>query len=790
MYHQVQSRRRKKRHTHGIKTVEVTRGKGGYGFTISGQHPCILSCIVSGSPADNCGLKTGDYLIAVNGLNIAKSPHDDVVRLIGSSSGLLVLQIAENCNDSDSSEEESNFKKHSSRVRFKPGRTQPSDKVGASRYNDLHRRKTGLRVNGKISEDHFNYEEDDARHPYYDDMYRGGNENINPQIGTGYSRRHMKHSAAYRSGAIGHRSKHTIVTREARLAHGARDNMNRYHRQHINHEPAVFRSNRRRDYRSHHYDYKMQFGGHNMSWQSTSSSNSTSSMTPQDLSNILFPSLKPHVHGHPDYYIRDMLDDDDSIEGVDPDVTVIVAYIGSIEMPHNAPGSHQLQSIRSAVSRLRFEHKVHTLVLMTVLITGIKLRNSLGNLIAHYPADKIAFSGTCPDDQRFFGIVTLHNVLPEANHNNSVSTMPGSSCHVFMVDPDIAKHSVHHHTACTFGLQCSPNNHTDGCLEFPMNANSVLHGIAKLYKHRQEGLMNIPGGPLPLASDSSITSSSNSDSGLGFKEEAAAAAIDHVYVVDMDKKAQGQSLDSTYSTTDQSLQTTENTTNGSSLYESWQVDDEVTSAFTPIQQHYSYSSFLTGTSDSMSSENHVPALAEKLNVRAMPDPQGFDPNSEKQYEQQHSAQNLRKSAHRIIQSRQLPSRNTSSAFSVSSDADSLHSLELNSKGNSTSTLTAQGAISGSSSVTEPEDTEQRYSPKASIRTTASRRPIPVSIPLPPSPYCGTSLYSAEHTPSHKPPLPERRPILPRRHPRTPAPLPREAQLMKDRPKSTPPRPAR
>ena len=63
-----QPKRRKKRPIHGgLKAVEVTRGKNGYGFTISGQQPCILSCIVSGSPADRAGLKTGDFLISVNG---------------------------------------------------------------------------------------------------------------------------------------------------------------------------------------------------------------------------------------------------------------------------------------------------------------------------------------------------------------------------------------------------------------------------------------------------------------------------------------------------------------------------------------------------------------------------------------------------------------------------------------------------------------------------------------------------------------------------------------------------
>ena len=64
-------RRRKKRPMHCVKAVEVSRGKHGYGFTISGQEPCILSCIVTGSPAERAGLRTGDYLLSVNGKRVS-----------------------------------------------------------------------------------------------------------------------------------------------------------------------------------------------------------------------------------------------------------------------------------------------------------------------------------------------------------------------------------------------------------------------------------------------------------------------------------------------------------------------------------------------------------------------------------------------------------------------------------------------------------------------------------------------------------------------------------------------
>uniref|UniRef100_A0A1A9WWQ9 Regulator of G-protein signaling loco n=1 Tax=Glossina brevipalpis TaxID=37001 RepID=A0A1A9WWQ9_9MUSC len=100
-----QQRRRKKRPNYGTRTLEVRRGFSGFGFTISGQQPCRLSCIVSNSPADQAGLRAGDFLISVNGLNVSKLPHETVVQLIGNSFGSIRMQIAENYY-SDSSDEE------------------------------------------------------------------------------------------------------------------------------------------------------------------------------------------------------------------------------------------------------------------------------------------------------------------------------------------------------------------------------------------------------------------------------------------------------------------------------------------------------------------------------------------------------------------------------------------------------------------------------------------------------------------------------------------------------------
>lgn len=78
-----------------IRAVEVARGRTGYGFTLSGQSPCVLSCILKGSPADYVGLRSGDCILSVNDINVSKASHEDVVKLIGRCSGVLKLVIAE-----------------------------------------------------------------------------------------------------------------------------------------------------------------------------------------------------------------------------------------------------------------------------------------------------------------------------------------------------------------------------------------------------------------------------------------------------------------------------------------------------------------------------------------------------------------------------------------------------------------------------------------------------------------------------------------------------------------------
>ena len=67
------------------RLVCLQRGRRGFGFTLSGQGPCVLSNVVIGSPAHEIGLRAGDRLIVINGVNVSGSQHDDVVDLIARS---------------------------------------------------------------------------------------------------------------------------------------------------------------------------------------------------------------------------------------------------------------------------------------------------------------------------------------------------------------------------------------------------------------------------------------------------------------------------------------------------------------------------------------------------------------------------------------------------------------------------------------------------------------------------------------------------------------------------------
>lgn len=72
----------------------MARGAGGFGFTIAGQRPCVVSAVAVGGPAERAGLRAGDALLAVDGASVSRAPHAAVARLVAAAPQAIALSVA------------------------------------------------------------------------------------------------------------------------------------------------------------------------------------------------------------------------------------------------------------------------------------------------------------------------------------------------------------------------------------------------------------------------------------------------------------------------------------------------------------------------------------------------------------------------------------------------------------------------------------------------------------------------------------------------------------------------
>ncbi|EDS31660.1 conserved hypothetical protein [Culex quinquefasciatus] len=455
-------RRRKKRPNYGLRTVEVNRGLHGFGFTISGQQPCILSCIVGNSPADLAGLRAGDFLISVNGLNVSKLPHEAVVQLIGNTYGAIKMAIAENYY-SDSSDEDVLFQgsqQHQHRVRPKY----------LNHKTKFHQRMTTAK----------------------------------------------QHTSMNGPADL-------VGTCEAATAIVVNDSPTAYN---VIHSPNA--------------------------------SNSC------DISNV--SAMVRSVH----------LEDEEAGPSQQPqpnreialEYKAIVGYLGTIEMPKQIATSSKLQTVRSCIRKMRQRKRNPTTVLMTILPSCLNLINTSNAVIAKYSSVRLNYvSSSSESDNRYFGLVTsaiyADGLMCENSDilNQRKDVVISNSCHVFVIDSRTVDHAAHLEKADLFQILCTKDPITNLCLEFPSNSEYVVNLIRSMYNLKAPPLkpadcsygkppvarsLNLDRRPNPredphdlLASNSPqpsnhseiTTTSSNSDSGIGFHNDCRNIS-DRILVVD------------------------------------------------------------------------------------------------------------------------------------------------------------------------------------------------------------------------------------------------------------------
>ncbi|CAO1402445.1 unnamed protein product [Diamesa hyperborea] len=437
-------RRKKKRNgSNGIRSLEIIRSTQGFGFTIAGQKPCILSSIVQNSPADLAGLRSGDFLISVNGMNVAKFNHETVVQLIGNSHKIR-MSIAENYY-SDSSDEEI----MQNQPRFRPKYPHNKTKLNRSQYSN----------------------EMPVEPPRYS-MHHYQNSN-------------QSHQVLYSPNA----KNSADISNVSAMVHCS----------------------------------------------NVASPLSVASASMNNADNMSF--------------------------------RVIVGYLGTIEMPKQIATS----SIFSCIRKLRQEKRNPTIVLMNILPNCLNLLNSNSVILATYPSSRLNYvsSSSSDNNSKFFGLVTSAIYADDGMPCDSLDSLAtrkdiviSNSCHVFVIDTKLIDHNTHLQKADKFNISCTKDPISNTCLEFPNNSEYICNLIRSMYNiktpikeneaHNRPAAMrclNLDGNlnhhrrsandqhdlmansPQPSNHSEITTTSSNSDSGIGFHNDYANIS-DRILVVD------------------------------------------------------------------------------------------------------------------------------------------------------------------------------------------------------------------------------------------------------------------
>ncbi|XP_050926777.1 regulator of G-protein signaling 12b isoform X3 [Lates calcarifer] len=475
-----------------IRAVEVARGRTGYGFTLTGQSPCVLSCILKGSPADYVGLRSGDYILSVNDINVSKASHEDVVKLIGRCSGVLKLVIAEG----------ERHRRHHHHQRTAGSRHHSSNTMAASYLDSCS--------------------SDDELDGFYDNSI---NNNNNSRSGCGARGGWYKPKLDSKQLGINRAEKVVAELQSGGIFNMIFENSSHSSSSSDKERPGVSSSSKPRPLSD------PEFPPYRNSSRSQSNPNLLSE---EEMAQVLnddsvflesdFRHLHLHAHEEQDVDVGDGGD-----LGLEPsegilNVGMIVGYLGSIELASTGTSleTDSVQAIRGSMRRLRAEQKIHSLVLMKVMHDSVRLCSDRGQVLATYPAEKLAFSACCPDDRRFFGLVTMQATDDHDDHHfsNGRDEEGGlrTSCHVFIVDPDLCHHQVHLGIARRFGFECTPDPDTGGCLEFPPSSQPLLQFVSVLYRDMGDNIEGVRARAFhdpDNDAQQNHSTSSNSDSGIG-----------------------------------------------------------------------------------------------------------------------------------------------------------------------------------------------------------------------------------------------------------------------------------
>lgn len=614
----------------------------------------------------------------VNSIDVSKHSHDDVVCMVGTSTGTLTIQVAENYNSSDSSDDEYY---HRAKAKYPH-----KGRRGNKGYNDkMEKLLDDINQRDRPCPD--GHSHDPASRPIpnksenkkYDlPKVRSSRPRLHTPVGA-ENHEILAVGTSYIEAGASNLFKVPFQKSASSSNVPSAASVPMHHRVEPKHAfikstsqgqvKALSGSNSARSSQPSHYKHGRMYD----------------QFSPNSLQQIINHSLHSYSAANEAFILNEddiEEEDDDNNALVSPsgqEVRIVVGYIGSLELPGDAHQPHvRIQSIRNAVRRLRVEKKIHILVLMIVSPNfGVKLINMAGKEIAFYPLERLAFSGVCPDDKRFFSVVTLRSVSDDSDSDSdSREELVGSSCHVFMVDQELTGHNIHALKAKSFGISCSVDPLTQRCMEFPRSTTPIILSISNLYKDRPGGVLEndmarsqVFSNPNQLMEQvrmsSSSSNNSNSDSGLGLcrddnQLERVAAVTEMLPPPPLPVRDRP------------APQLAQIKWSGNTMYLTEGPLKQIKQAGPNVNFSSQNASRDTSQDISASSEEFVRAT-DRLNIRAMPHLTPGKPRlSGDGLENQHTAEHLRLGMQKLLKQRQAGLDQTSSDTESRSSRSDIH----------------------------------------------------------------------------------------------------------------------
>ena len=739
------------------RTVELFRGSRGYGFTLSGQGPCVLSNIVPESPADLAGLVIGDRVLEANGRNVSLLGHDEVVKWIagsGHSGSSLTILIGVPKNG------KSQFQSHlkyseASTIRPPPfpsfaiqGKAIQNHQFIDSSSDDEFTRKNGYRERNIVKHKHNPQTRHDGQlhqvrsfsppvvHANVNDFIVSDDECHNPRATEPKSHRdqvddiinknrdvdendfqHTDQQVWKPKGTVpdlndthlpknpssfpkpihirGH-SEDSTLTDGSNLFPSPAAIASRRPKRHSPKKKTTRLSQEKYIPRPKYPSPLKKVNSPQATHCQLGGSEELQLLTENEISTFLHPTL--------DELRKSLkLQRDKNPSNIDLSkvvLKVVVGYLGTIEMPkQETPSSRDvengstptisLQAIRNCIRRLRVEKKVHTTVLMCIFPENVILLNHHGAKLAEYPAHQITYCGTCTDDKRFLGLVTTRKLLKneffeseedeEGTRGSSTESsrdMFSSSCHVFMTESTTnADESELLRRAKAFQFEPTKmQNSMSGevhFIEFPLTVEPIAQTIMSIYSRSTEfhgnpqmdlekddegngenpqhisasGVAsNVSPGQHSNTSGSlhsGTTRTSNSDSGIGFKDDGNVISGNVIQAIAQVNREETNEEDEIRRSSEQSLEAGNEQNADNYHVPSIPIDDVVNDR--------RRTSSIDTENESQGAQEHKNAGEESFNTEKL--------------ESQNSAENLRQSMQRYLHNKNQHLRKVSEKLS-------------------------------------------------------------------------------------------------------------------------------